>query len=72
MRKMTKSEIIEYFKENILPCIKTTYESDRIIDEPARREAWNDMIDLLIKDRSVSKSAEDWGLPSQFERKHKK
>jgi hypothetical protein len=70
--KMTKSEVVEYFKENILPYVREKYESDRIIDTPARREAWNDMVDFLIKDGSVSKSAEDWGLPSQFERKERK
>ena len=65
---MTKSEVIEYFKEHVLPHVTRRYESDNIIDAPARREAWNDMIDVLIKDGLISKSAEDWALPSQFGR----
>jgi len=69
---MTKSEVIEYFQENVLPHVRERCESDRIIDTPARREAWNDMIDFLMKDGLVSKSAENWGLPSRFERKSRK
>jgi len=63
---MTKSEVSEYFQENVLPYVIRRYESDHIIDAPARREAWNDMIDVLIKDGQVLKSAENWALPSQF------
>jgi hypothetical protein len=59
----TKKEYMQYFKENILPHIKAEYEQDGRIDYPARREAWNNDIDCLVRDRQLPQRAIDWVCP---------
>lgn len=66
---MSKSDFIEYFKSNILPSIAKRFEKNGTPDKPARREAWNDAIDGLIKDGKISKIAGDWTIPRELETK---
>mgnify|MGYP001219531659 FL=1 len=51
---MTEKQIVEYFEDYILPGIKEVYEQDNIIDGPARREAFNNMVDSLVKNNEIT------------------
>jgi len=52
--KYMSSESVEnYFKEVIMPTIRQDYEQDGIPDKPARREAWNNLLDSLQKGGSI-------------------
>ena len=42
--------VLEEYKTYTLPGIKYKYERDGIVDVPARREAWNNLIDFMNKD----------------------
>ena len=53
-KHLTKEQVISMFKEDFLPVIKERYESDGIIDHPARREAWNNFTDALCKNGEIS------------------
>ena len=52
--KMTKKQVIESFKELILPFVIDLYEKDGITDKPARREAFNNYTDSLCKDGQIT------------------
>lgn len=60
---MNKRQAVQQFKEDILPIIKNLYEQDGKKDSIARSEAWNNWIDLLVKDGTLPKSAIDWVHP---------
>jgi len=49
LAKKTELVLAEY-KAHTLPGIKYKYERDGIVDVPARREAWSDLIDFMNKD----------------------
>ena len=54
MRKMTESQVIDYYVENYLPFIIETYEQDGITDSIARREEFNNMTDYLCKEGDIT------------------
>ncbi len=59
-----KRQVLELFKSEVLPFIRNQYETDRRIDYPARREAWNNFTDSLHKDRLISNFAyNNWACP---------
>ena len=53
LAKKTQLAIGEY-KATCLPSVKYRYERDGIVDGPARREAWNNLIDAMNKDGVLS------------------
>jgi hypothetical protein len=56
------------FKREILPSIKMQYEKNKIPDKPARREAWNDYINMLARSGAISdKDAATWTHPRGLE-----
>ena len=58
--------IVERFKENVLPWVRSQYEQDGRIDKPARREAWNNWTDMLCKGGEISLHAyENWDQPPE-------
>lgn len=59
----TKKEFEKFFKSEILPAVRETYEQDRRIDYPARREEWNNTIDFMVKDRQLPQRAVNWSCP---------
>lgn len=59
----TKKEFENYFKNLVLPNIRSEYEWGRRIDYPARREAWNNTIDMLVRDEELPEKARDWSCP---------
>lgn len=63
----TKKEFEKYFRSEILPFIKaeeSKYVVNRFsVDYPMRREEWNNLIDILIKDRQLPQYAENWCAP---------
>jgi hypothetical protein len=59
----TKKEYLRYFRSEVLPLIREQYEQDRRIDYPARREAWNNDIDALVKDGQLPQCAINWICP---------
>jgi hypothetical protein len=66
-RFMTKSEAEAEFKEYVMPGLRTRYEQDGVPDKPARREAWNDFIDGLIRDGRLPSNAGNWSHPRGLE-----
>lgn len=59
----TKRDFEQYFREEVLPTTRAMFEQDRRVDVTARREAWNDTIDLLLKDGALPPRAEQWICP---------
>ena len=60
----TKKEFEKHFRAEILPIIKAKEsEYTNGVDTVMRREAWNDYIDSLVKDRQLPKKAMDWSAP---------
>ncbi len=58
----------EEFKRDWLPAIARQYESDGFPDNAARRQAWNEFIDHLIRDARVSgEEADRWDAPYWLE-----
>jgi hypothetical protein len=69
---MTRNQAWEEFKREVLPHIKQQYEKDGVPDKPARREAWNNYIDMLERDgRITTKAAASWGHPARLEKEAK-
>ena len=69
---MTHAEFNKYFKINILPQIKETFEKDGIIDIPARCEAYNNEMDHLFKDGQITeKQVNNWCIPDSFLKRKK-
>lgn len=63
MYMITKKQFESHFKKEYLPAIKEIYEEDGRIDYPARREAWNNLIDMLVENRELPGKAIDWTCP---------
>jgi hypothetical protein len=53
---MMPKEVHHKWKENVLPFVKKTHEADGIVDHPARRESFNNYVDMLNKDRRITES----------------
>jgi len=53
LAKKTQLALDEY-KASVLPSIKYAYEQDNIVDGPARREAWCNLIDSMNKSGVLS------------------
>lgn len=63
-RKMTKKQVLDLFKRDVLPYIKKQYEKDGCVDRPARAEGWNNYVDALSKEGAVTRwQAENWTNP---------
>jgi oligoendopeptidase F len=61
MRYLTKKQVLQDFRENILPLLDKQYGKD---DSIARREEWNNYTDSLCKDRQISNHQYDnWTNP---------
>ena len=58
LAKKTELVIGEY-KACTLPSIKYKYERDGIVDVPARREAWSDLIDSMQKNGQLTRYEAD-------------
>jgi len=60
----TKKEFEKYFKQEVLPAIrKEEQKYGPGIDRPMRREEWNNIIDMMIKDGELPARAGDWCCP---------
>tara|TARA_R100001244_G_scaffold132321_1_gene108180 strand:+ start:284 stop:610 length:327 start_codon:yes stop_codon:yes gene_type:complete len=59
----------DYFKDAILPMVAQEYEQDGIPDVPARREAYNNQIDALVKGGGMTEfyANEMGGIPDELE-----
>src|SRR5690606_13212771 len=66
---MTKAQFTEYVTDEILPLIAERYEQDGVADRPARREAWNDIVDSMVEDRQLPRKALSWAIPDRLETK---
>tara|TARA_R100000734_G_C3314682_1_gene106341 strand:- start:905 stop:1327 length:423 start_codon:yes stop_codon:yes gene_type:complete len=47
--------VLEEYKAHTLPSIQARYERDGIVDVPARREAWSDLIDYMQKNGQLTR-----------------
>ena len=64
MKKLTKRQVLANFRIMVLPEVRHRYEQDGRVDVPARREAWNNWVDMLAKNGEITwKQAESWGNP---------
>lgn len=67
MLAKTKKQFEAYFRSIDLVEIRRQerrYKTGRFsIDYPMRREAWNNLIDYLLKDNQLPVRAEDWISP---------
>jgi len=64
---MDAQEFEAMFVNEYLPGIVSRYEADGKRDGPARREAWNDLIDSMVKDNVLPLHAMDWSLPDHLD-----
>jgi len=66
---MNIDQLKEYYEAFALPFVMDVYESDAIPDIPARREAWNNMMDGLEREGSITEEQafDDAGLPDCYE-----
>lgn len=63
---MTKKEVVAFWRESVLPYVREQYEADGVPDYPARREAWNDMVDGMARDGAVTeRQASTWTHPPE-------
>ena len=53
LAKKTQLALDEY-RDSVLPSIKAHYERDNIVDGPARREEWCNLIDAMNQDGVIS------------------
>ena len=61
---ITKKQAIQQYEKEVLPEIVNRFEFDGVPDIPARRSAWNDLIDSYIKSGYVPEErAECWSKP---------
>lgn len=56
-----------FYREEVLPGIVRMYERDGRPDYAARREAWNDTVDSMVRDGELPDSAMDWSLPDSLD-----
>jgi hypothetical protein len=56
---MNKKEFEQMFKTEIEPNIPPD-------DKAALREAWNNTVDMYVKDGTLPKKAGDWAHPKRF------
>ena len=56
---MNKKDFEAFFKAEIEPGISKS-------DKPALRMAWNDLIDSMIRDRTLKERAGNWSHPKRF------
>lgn len=65
---MTHQNFNNYFKMEILPLIAKQYEQDAIPDKPARREAYNNLMDSYQKNGIITEEdAQEWCIPDHLE-----
>jgi len=64
---MTKKEFDQWFEEYVIPSIKSKFEKDGMIDKPARREAYNVVLDVHQKSNQITKhQAYTWIIPKRL------
>lgn len=64
MKKVTKKEVEDIFRRDILPDIQKRYEKNGVKDIPARCEAWGEFTDRLCKSGQITKwQYENWATP---------
>jgi len=64
IRYMSMEEMAQVFATVILPYVMREYESDGVMDIPARNEAWNNWADWLHRNGDISDEAvNDWSCP---------
>ena len=58
-----------FFKESTLPQVAEVYEQDGIPDIPARREAYNNLIDSMVKGGGITEYYAYYmsGIPDELE-----
>lgn len=56
MKKLTKKQAVEMFKEEVLPFVVKEYGNN---DTTAKRTAWNDFTDMLCKNGEISEKQYD-------------
>lgn len=62
--RLNKKSAVRQWREIILPHVKSQYETDGVVDESARAEAWNNYTDLLQKTGQITTSQyENWSHP---------
>ena len=65
---MDLDQLFAVWRSEHLPFIVLRYETDGIIDGPARRESWNDWVDAMNKDGQISDDdAYNMGHPDGLE-----
>lgn len=65
---MNQKEFNEAFKRDVLPSIQAQFENDGIIDKPARREAYNNLMDSYHRDGLITnKQVQNWVIPANME-----
>lgn len=65
MHRLTKYEVECNFKTYVMPVVRAQYERDGIPNYPARSKAWNDYIDSLCKEGSITvRQYENWNAPA--------
>ena len=64
-----RRQLTDYFRNHVLPHVRQQFEQNGRIDVCARREAWNDMIDMLERDGQITRrfAQNAPGLPNRFE-----
>ena len=64
MKKVTKKEVENIFRRDILPDVQKRYEKNGVKDIPARCEAWNEFTDRLCKSGQITQwQYENWVTP---------
>jgi hypothetical protein len=59
----TRRDFESYFRREILPQIRVMFESDGLVDNPARHETWNNQIDVMIRNGELPPRAAEWRCP---------
>lgn len=68
MARLTQTEVNHYFKQITLEQIAKEYEQDGVPDKPARREAYNNLLDNLHKHGRISdEDVNEWCIPDELE-----
>lgn len=64
---MNLEQFEEFYREEVLPGIVRMYERNGRPDYAARREAWNDTVDSMVRDGTLPSDAEAWSLPDSLD-----